>query len=1070
MRRVWISVLCLLTATVIAVGGLFGQVGTQGVILGTVTDQSGGVVPGASVTVRNLNTGLTISVRANSVGSFDVPALPIGPYSVQASMRGFKTWKIDRVDLTVGARQRLSIALQVGQTSQEVSVSSAPALLQTDTAQTGTTIQEKSILDLPLNGRNIVNLTELTPGMLYTGQTGPERGTFVQGLGSQGDQTQFSLNGTNVNAGMDEGAITLPNVDAIGQFRVETSDFGAEHGRDPVQVLMVTKSGTNQYHGDVWEFLRNNALDARNTFASSTPKLSQNQFGGQLGGPILKDRTFFFTSFEGTTIRTSQIYDSPTAEPAWLNGDLSSLLPSIVIKDPSTGLVYPNNVIPQSQIDSAAKFFFPYFLKPNAPNGFFTGIAPVTNDTWNGVIRGDQTITDKQRIYAQFIDWDNPTTVPDYSPSVIQTNETNQHNLGLTYNYTMTPDTLLTVNLGYVSSNNQFTGGSPALGKQNLTDQSGIQGFPTAGRAQWVGLPTVTMTGLTGFEEPWGTPGRLWSDVIDGTASINLLRGKHSIIFGYNYDNRTTFGRHGSGFSRGAFNFNGQYTGYSFADYLLGLADSGNRNYPLQTFGMKDSPYDSIFGQDYWNITRKLTLDLGLRWDYWSGREYSCGNGATFDPAIGKVIAAVDNQGQVNLTCQPVAPFLAAATAGLWVPANTVGIPKGLFEPNGYFSPRVGLAWRVSHGFVIRGAYGIFTSSFEGNRTASSIVGPPYWTWETIGFGPSTLQPWETIFPQNPKFFVTPSVVAPAYNVSSQKTHEWNVAIEKELPGRSVLTLTYLGTHRSDPISGFDVNAVPPGNYANLQAALPYPAFGPIDLYENGGATWYNGLTARWERRFSNGLEFVASYAYSKSMLDGAAADTVVNLQPFTPKGYLRGRSPYDRTNIVNISGVYDLPVGQGRKFLSGSKGFLNGLIGGWELTSILSYRSGDPLSFDVPGATLGNGFDTRPDLVGNPQLSNPGPSLWFNPAAFTAPPPLSYGDSGMGILNGPSFFDLDTGLSKNFHFTESKYLQFRWEMFNALNNVNYSDPQTSIGLPTTGVITSAGPAREIQFALKLYF
>lgn len=1070
MKSKWFCLLSGLVGTMFLCASLLAQVGTQGVILGTVTDPSGAVVPGAEVTVRNLNTGLTTSDKTNSAGEFDVPALPVGPYSVEASMGGFKTWKLDRVDLTVGARERVTITLQVGNTSQQVSVSAAPALLQTETAQTGTIVQEKNVVDLPLNGRNVVNLVTLAPGMRYLGVANPERGTYVQGLGSQVDETQFSLNGTNVNSAMDEGAITLPDVDSIAEFRVETSSFGAEHGRNPVQVVMVSKSGTNQYHGSAWEFLRNNAIDARNTFASKTPKLTQNQFGGAVGGPVFKDKTFFFTSFEGTTIRQQSIYNAPVPNPAWLNGNFSSVSKPII--NPATGQQFSGNVIPPGDIDNGASFLEKYFLTPTPgySDGNFHAVAPLTNDTWNGMIRVDQNITSKQRIYGQFIDWVNPTTIPQYSPTVIQTNETDQHNFGLTYNYTISPDLLFTLNLGYVSSNNNFTGGSPALGKENLTQEAGIQGFPTPGRTQWIGLPTVNVTGIRGFSEPWGTPGRLWSDSLDGTASINLIRGKHSVMVGYSYDNRTTFGRHGSGFSRGQFGFNGQYSGFAFADYLLGLPANGYRNFPLQTFGMKDSPYHAIFAQDYWNVSRNVTLTLGLRWDYWAGKEYVCGNGATFDPSIGKIVAGLDNQGKVNLTCQPVAQYLAPATASEWVPASQIGAPKGLFEGNGYFSPRVGIAWRARKGLVVRGNYGIFTSSFEGNRTASSIVGPPYWTWENINFSPSNPTPWETIFPNNPSFFVSPGTTAAAFNINSQKTHEWNVSVQKELPFHSALTLTYLGTHRSDPISGYYYNAVPPGQYSNLQAALPYPDLGPIVLYQNKGAVWYNGFTAMWERKFSDGLGFVASYAYSKTMLDNTGADTVDQVQPFTPAGYLRGRSPYDRTNIATISGVYDLPFGRGRKYLANSNTLLNGVTGGWEFTSIVSYESGDPLSFDVPGATLGNGFDTRPNLVGDPHLSNQGPHLWFNPAAFAAPPKYTYGNSGMGIMNGPGNFEMDTGLLKNFHFTESKYVQFRWEMFNALNHVNYSDPVTTIGVGSTGEIFSAGPARVMQFALKLYF
>ncbi len=1055
---------CLLRPT----PALYAQVGTEGVILGVVTDQSGAVVPEAEVTVQNLDTGLTKTVKTNGAGIFEIFALPVGFYSVSVSMQGFKSWKLDRVELTVGERKRLAPVLELGKVTEQVSVQSTAPLMQTDTAQTGGIVEQKQILDLPLNGRNPMQLVTLVPGVRFLGTYGPERGSYIQGLGSREDSTEFQLDGLNINAGMDEGAVGVPNLDTIAEFNVETANFSAEHGRNPMQVLMVTKGGTNAFHGTLWEFHRNDKLDARNTFAASTPKLIRNQFGGEAGGPIIRNKTFFFGSFEGITIRQEQIFNSPVVQPAWLQGDFSSF-PS-PITDPQTGKPFPGNSIPADRIADSAKFFFPYLLLPNSPDGNFHAVAPVKNDTRNIVGRIDHQISDKQRIYGRYIFRDNPTVSPDYRPQTIDNDGTKHHSIGLTYNYTITPTTLLTVDAGYVYSNNVFS--SPGVGKENLTEEAGIQGFPSAGRGQWLGLPSTNFSGYTGFEEPWGVPGRLWMEAKDAKAALNLIRGKHTFNLGYEYNNRTTFGKHGSFASRGYFSFDGQYTGNSFADYLLGLVQSSGRNYPLQTFGMKQAPYDAIYAQDFINVTPKFSLNLGVRFDWWQGREAVCGVVSGFDPKSGKAVAGMDNSGNVNLACQPVSPFLAKATEGLWVAANQVGYPKGLYNANGYVSPRLGAALRVRNDLVVRGAYGIFAAQgITGNNTASAVIGPPYWNYEFDSFSAQSLQRWETAFPADPTAFVAPSVYAPAVGVGNQRTHEWNVSIQKMLPLQSALTLGYQGNHVFGAIAADPLNEVPPGNYPDLQAAKPYAKFGQVFLYEKLGPMWYNGLTAKWERRFTQGLGFTLSYAYGKHMIEKTGVSHWDAVQPFTPPGYLRGRAYFDRTHVLTVNTIYDLPFGRGRKYLTSVHPVVNGFIGGWELTGILSHTAGDPLTLDAPGATLGNGWDTRPNLIGNPHVANPSAALWFNPDAFAAPPPLTYGSSGIGILTGPGSTTLDTGLLKNFHFTESRYLQFRWEMFNSTNHVNLGDPVTTFGIPgVTGHIYSAGDARQMQFGLKLYF
>ena len=640
----------------------------------------------------------------------------------------------------------------------------------------------------------------------------------------------------------------------------------------------------------------------------------------------------------------------------------------------------------------------------------------------------------------------------------------------MNYNYTVTPTTLITVGANYMNSFNRFK--SPVVGIENLTEQAGVRGFPTAGREGSTGLPTVGFTGYTGFNAPWGNPGRLWMEAKNVKATMNLVRGKHTVNLGYELNDRTTFGQHASFATRGNFSFDARYSGDGFADYLLGYVGSAGRNYPLQTFGMKHSPYSGLYVQDFWKLTPQLTLNLGLRFDHWHQKRAVRGNVTSFDPKIGKAVAGEDKNGQVDLTAQPVARFVARATEGLWVPASQIGAPPGLFTSNSYLSPRLGVAWRPRglSDLVIRGAYGIFPTSFIGNITASAIVGPPFWNYENPSYSALSLQRWETAFADDPTVFLSPGVSASAYDITSQKAHEWNFSIQKGLPFRSAVTVSYVGNRVIDAMSANPLNEVAPGRYTNLQAAKPYSRFGGITLYQNLGKTWFNALQFKLERRFVEGLSFTTSYSFGKHLIDGVGSAVWDGIVPFAPEGYNRGRSAFDRKHILTINSVYELPVGKGRRYLASAHPIVNGILGGWQLSGIYNFTSGSPLSIGVPGATLGNGWGTRATTVGNPKLSNPSASLWFDPRAFAAPPPLQFGTSGIGVLDGPGSHTLDTALMKNFYITEGRFLQFRWEMFNAPNHVNLSNPTTTFGIPTTGQIFSAGAARQMQFGMKFIF
>ena len=630
----------------VSVPPAMGQVGTQGSILGAVLDSSRAALPGASITVTNLDTGLVQTATAGDAGNFEILALPIGPYSVTVTMTGFKTWQLERIVLTVGERSRVSPVLDIGNIAEQVSVVGGAPLLQTERSSVQTVVQLEQIRELPISTRNPVVLVNLVPGMRFTGSGGPERGSTVQGFGLRGNQTEFQLDGLNANAAMDEGGITIPNVDTIAEFSVETSSFSAENGRNPLQIVMVTKSGTNAFHGTAWEFNQHERFSARNFFAlANPPKLRRNQYGAAAGGPIVRSRTFFFGSFEATPIKRENLYNSTAVQPAMLQGDFSGV--SRVIRDPLTGQAFPGNIIPANRISNASRSFFPYMLTGNSPDGNFRAVAPVENDTYQYTARVDHQFNTRQRLYGRLVTNKNTNDSPGYSPDVRSQDETTQWNIGVNYTNTLTSRTLLTVTGGYLKSDNRFT--SPVVGTDNLAEQAGIRGIGTAGREDFVGLPNVALTGYTGFNTAFGVNGRLWSDVKSAKVSLTWAGGAHSLSTGYEYNNRSVYGRHGSHSPRGSFDFNGQYTGDGFADFLLGLTSGTRRNFPLETFGFDSSPYSGAFVQDFWKLRSNLTLGLGLRYEYWHSKELRAGNGATFDPAIGKVIAGLDSDGNVNL-------------------------------------------------------------------------------------------------------------------------------------------------------------------------------------------------------------------------------------------------------------------------------------------------------------------------------------------------------------------------------------------------------------------------------------
>jgi hypothetical protein len=586
-------------------------------------------------------------------------------------------------------------------------------------------------------------------------------------------------------------------------------------------------------------------------------------------------------------------------------------------------------------------------------------------------------------------------------------------------------------------------------------------------------------------------PSSFKRELMSGTANLVLIRNRQTITVGAEYSDRRTATHHFSSAPRGAFTFNGQYSGNSFADYLLGLVQSVSRNLPLDEFGIGHAPYQGLFAQDDVRVSQRLTVNIGVRWDYWRAKAFVRGCGATWDPKRQKVLAGENSRGQTDLSCQAAAPYVGAATADLWIPASKAGVPGGLFEPTGFVSPRIGFAWRPTggNGLVVRGAYGIFTSSYQGNTTASSILGLPYSASEALSFAKAQNQQWETAFPATPNTFSALNVVNSAYDLKPNVVEQWNFSVQKAIPFlKSAVTVSYVGNRGYHLITKESLNEVPPGTYSNLQNAKPYPRMGNVFLYQNTGNSWYNSLQTVMERRFRSGLMYTLAWTFARNIDDFQTLLGATQRTPFAPAGYNRGPSVLERRHILSFNGIYELPVGRGRRWGSSMSKIVNGVLGGWEVSSIYQFNSGQPLTFNVPGTTLGNGYNTRPNLVGDPHLDEPSVARWFNPnyvdangachqtlanlpCVFGIPKATLFGNSGIGVVSAPALHTLDAALMKNFHFGERRYVQFRWEAFNAFNEVNLGNPVLNVGQANTGAFTgTVGGARQMQIALKAVF
>ncbi len=1048
-----------------------------GTILGTVTDTSQAVIAGARIRVRNTATNAVREIETGSSGDFQAPTLPVGVYEVSCEARGFKRSLVSNVTLAVDQRARVDIQLEVGAVEQTVEVASAAPLIETDTASQGTVIDNRRIVQLPLNGRNFQQLAALAPGVIAPVAGSGER--FSVG-GTRGLSNSFMMDGaSNTNSNANTTFIN-PSVDLIQEFKVQRNTFNAEYGRGAAQINVVTKQGTNAVHAVLFEFLRNDRIQARNFFdGSRKPALRRNQFGGTVSGPVVlpklydgRNRTFWLFNYEAVRQRNpvTQLASVPTRTE--LAGDFTGSTGAL--NDPAVNnQPFPGRRVPATRINSASSAFLEYMPQTDAARGSFGPGINIVNpiSTRNGfdqfTMRGDHNISSSSNLFVRYTLNDNETYSATILPQYQQSGLSRQHNGVLGHNHVFRPNLINELRLNY--NRHRLLQGPAFSFQRNIAEQLGLRNLLSR-QTQYNALPSVNITGFAGM----GGPSVITQRVLGYTILDNLtwIRGAHTMKFGVDL-RRNMLDIRNIGAVQGTFAFQGLFTGNAIADYLLGIPRTASGVAPPGPDGVNWMTLWQGFAQDDWKATADLTLSIGLRYEYAAPWINSRDQRSIFDPSFpgGRLIYPGRSDYYV-----PGRGFIAS---------DKPLAPRGLVPPDkNNFSPRFGFAWRPfgSRRNSVRGSYGIFFEASNSNNevlfgtfnyphvlnhSLTNDVGRPLFTW-------SSMFP-DQVTVGNIGF----SSLAPT--LPTGYVQQWSFNLQREVRSNLAVEVGYMGSkgtkldwrHRPNQ-AVLDADASRP---TPLTSRLPFPAFAPTaGTITRDGFSNYHGVIARVERRFSNGLSFLAAYTGSKSIDNSSFAGNVGAQPAEAQDAYNRraekGLSYWDVPHRLVLSQIWDLPFGKGRRWANSSS-LLDHVVGGWQLSGITQFQSGNPWSVLVAAdpANVGNGGQ-RADLVGNPFPSGFVPGgprrLRFDPTAFAIPARGRFGNSGRNIIRDAGTDNWDLNINKDFRLGESARLEFRTEIFNLWNHTQFNQFDNTVNNPTFGTWRSANPPRIVQFGLKL--
>jgi hypothetical protein len=1068
--------LALYTVLAVLCSPCAAQVAT-GTVVGLVTDATGAVVPSARVEVRSLETGALAAQNVTPDGLYRFPLLTVGNYEMTVEAPGFK--KLVQANIVLAGEQvlRIDAHLEVGDTTTSVTVKTSAERVDTESAALNTTVDNRRVSDLPLDGRNAEQLVLLTPGAVET-PIGAYEGSFTfpgrfaaPVNGSRQNMINFTLDGSDANENYTNVGGPIPNPDVLEEIDITTNSFDARYGKRGGGVVnIITKSGTNSLHGSAFEFLRNQELNATNVFTNKLDGLKRNQFGFALGGPVVlprlyngKNHAFFLVSYQGTRVRsapTSAFAIVPTAEER--NGDFSAVGTPII--DPKTGLQFPNNQIPLDRQSAFAKNIFNYLPVPQPlpgqPLGALFYTQPSQNDLNEWTIKFDQLIGSKLRLSERYFidDYKKPPVFADNNILTVQGSDKSRYqSLAVNATLTVTPHLL---NQTIFSFDRTSRSGDPPPDSPFSPNAMGVNIYQSRDPAQVyfsVGSLFYADTG-THFTSPRNT--------YQVANNLTYGRGRHQLMFGGNVT-RHDFTLTNEFIVNGYWDYNGSLSGDPLSDLFLGRPDFWEQG-GGQNIDMRGNLY-GFYAQDDFKVNPRLTLNLGLRWEpYWPLHD-TLGRGGQW-------------RAGVQSTRFPLAP------KGFVYPGDA-GVDMGLQRPDtNNFAPRVGFAFDPFGGgkTSVRGGYGVFYDF----PSLKSYIGfgqvPPFSIQIQLFDVPSDTDPLSVAgnpFPSPPPSPTTPiprpvSTFLQDPNRRTSYMQSWNLTVERELIPEFIVRAGYVGSKGTKLEAANEVN---PGIFipgqstqANTDNRRPYfsEGLGSVVAFLTDAKSNYHGLQTGIDWRPKSRLSLKANYVFSKSIdnipVQNGTSPAYIN--PFNENAY-RGPSDFDARHRFVLSYIWDLPTPS-----VGSRP-IEYILGHWSTAGIWSVQSGSPLTIqagqnrDLAGVGSG-GFGEVANVVGNPKLPNPSISQWFSPSAFVLPPLGSFGNAGRGIVYGPGFWNLDIAGFRDFPLTrEGTKVQFRGDFFNAFNHVNPGNPMTNLSSGDSfGKIFSYRGPRIIQLALKVIF
>ncbi|MBI4460033.1 MAG: carboxypeptidase regulatory-like domain-containing protein [Acidobacteria bacterium] len=1066
-------------------------------IVGRVKDASGAVLPGVSLTIVHKGSGQERRQTTDRSGNYVVVALPIGEYSIKAELPNFKTHIREGIVLQVGQQARVDLVMEVGAVTQYITVEESVPLLRTTNAEVSEVIANQRIVDLPLNGRQFMQLTLLSDNVFLTpvgtrGAALAQTGRQVVVGGQRVGHNMYWLDGVSITDQYFNNLVVSPSVEAIQEFKIQKSIYSAEFGgKASANVNAATKSGTNEVHGAVYEFIRNDLFDTRNFFdrTPDPPPLQQNQFGVSVGGPVRKDSAFFFGNYEGFRERRALTRTFSLPSPRVRSGDFSGL-PAIydpLSTDPATGRrrAFEGNRIPTDRLDPVAAAFLRKIPLPNLPGEVqnYNVSSRLRNDHDQFTLRGDQRLGVRDSLFGRFTYANlrtfqpygntnlNETLVPGFGYDIT----TKTQNVALNYTRIFGPSLIQEFRFGYLraaggqESENFGTDFAAQSGLQGVTRDQSKAGFPTMNFSEAYSIMGDPQTLLTRRNNSF-----------DFFGNLSWIRGAHSMKYGA-YLYRLRFNPRNSPNARGALTFSPRFSssaagaadGNAFADFLLGYPTSA-------TVGIGRGEMDArttwahFYAQDDWQATPAITLNLGVRWEINTQMHEAQNRFSNVE--LNRLVIASDKEGKIHPDGQALLPLIPVP----YVTSEEAGYERSLQRPTlRRIAPRIGLAWSAfgSQKTVIRTGFGLFfnQAAYSINEALSQNL--PFYFNKTVTTAADTRIPTLStgnILLASPTGSIGGSALQ--YGYRSEYAESWTLSLQRELTPNWAVLATYFGSHVVGADNSTWANTPLPGP-GPIDPRRPNPNLSGFREIHWGGWSKYHSLALKLEKRYSRGLTFDANWTWSKSLDD--ASDPGATFHEFNIPQNVADRkaekalSSFDHRHRLVFTSSYELPFGEGRTFHT--SGWVRKLAEGWSVSGIGTFQSGAPITINTPGdrANIGPGPAQRPHLLRNPNLPHGQGTAerWFDTEAFALPDLYTFGNAGRNIVFEAGETQLDFSAMKNTKVGETTRLEFRAEIFNIFNRVNFVGAPGRIAFtPNFGRLSNTGPSRQMQFGLKLSF